>query len=603
MSADPIVYCLERLTDYAQFERLATDVMAGTDFAGIEPLGGTGDGGRDALHVHREGGTVRVFAYSVRSDWEAKLREDCRRIAAGKHQVDVVVFVSTRTMTVQKRENLRAEIHNAHGWDTEFYDMERLRALLTGPLRSLVPQHPSIFVAPWFQRRGGEVVSHEVRDLIVIDHLAEDHAFAAWLFSRLSAAGYSVWCRGLAPLAGEDAHASILAIVRQRAARYLPVLSSTSVDDSNLRARTAIATTEEGLVVPCWLHDLTASAFDSGTAKLVSARFDSGWKRGLAALTQQLEVGAVPRPLEPATGQRIALGAYQVEPLVRQQSEPLYANVFHVQVPLSVFVYRPDSRTDEFYEALARRWAHVRRGDQVLSFAAMPPDVPGPKVAEFAWQDSPERFGLKSSDLVKMLVKRSLFVACYNVGFEWCNERFTFFLNEPSQQRHGYQALDGTYTNISLTGERSFGSGERKSQFRYQLGPVFRIAVDDDNSVSVRVTFYVRITDDEGAPLHVKMIPSRRKRVTKNWWNRQWLQRTLGVMQLIAGHTGLDGQITVGQGREAVTVNAKPLSWECPVSIDVDALDRVGDFQDELAAARDLGEEEGDEALVGDADA
>ena len=476
-------------------------------------------------------------------------------------------------------------------------------ALLTGPSRSLVPQHPSIFVPPWFQRRGGEVVSHEVRDLIVIDHLAEDHAFAAWLFSRLSAAGYSVWCRGLAPLAGEDAHASILAIVRQRAARYLPVLSSTSVDNSNLRARTAIATLEEGIVVPCWLHDLTASKFDVGTTRLVPARFDSGWKQGLSTLTQQLEVGAVPRPLDTGTGQRIALGAYQVEPLVSQQSEPLYANVFHVQVPLSVFVYRPDSRTDEFYEALARRWAHVRRGDHVLSFAAMPPDVPGPKVTEFAWQDSPERFGLKPPDLVKMLVKRSLFVACYNVGFEWCNERFTFFLNEPSRQRHGYQGLDRTYTNISLTGERSFGSGERKSTFRYQLGPIFRIAVDDDSSVSVRVAFYVRLTDNEGTPLDVKMIPSRRKRVTKNWWNRQWLQRTLGIMQLIAGHTGLDGQITVGQGREAVTVDVKPLSWECPVSIDVDALDRVGDFQDELATARDPGEDEGDEALVGDADA
>ena len=71
MSADPIVYCLERLTDYAKFERLATDLMAGTHFAGIEPLGGSGDGGRDALHVHREAGTVRVFAYSVRHDWEA----------------------------------------------------------------------------------------------------------------------------------------------------------------------------------------------------------------------------------------------------------------------------------------------------------------------------------------------------------------------------------------------------------------------------------------------------------------------------------------------------------------------------------------------------
>ena len=164
MSADPIVYCLERLTDDAQFERLATGLMAGTDFAGTEPLGGSGDGGRDALHVHREEGTVRVFAYSVRHDWETKLRQDCRRIAAAKHRLDEVVFVSTRAMSVQKREDHRTEGRDTHGWETEFYDIERLRALLTGPLASLIGQHPSIFVPPWFERRGGEVVSHKFRD-------------------------------------------------------------------------------------------------------------------------------------------------------------------------------------------------------------------------------------------------------------------------------------------------------------------------------------------------------------------------------------------------------------------------------------------------------
>ena len=311
----------------------------------------------------------------------------------------------------------------------------------------------------------------------------------------------------------------------------------------------------------------------------------------------------MPRPLDPETGRRIALGAYQVEPLVRQQSERLYANVFSVQVPLSVLVHRLNSRRGELDKTLGQRWAHVQRGGLVFSFEAAPAGVPAHKLREYAWQSYPEHFGVKSSDLVKMLVKRSLFVACYNAGFEWCNARFTFFLNEPRQQRHGYQALDGTYTTISLTGERSFGWGERKSQFRYQLGPVFRIAVDEDNSVSVRVAFYVRLTDDEGTPLHVRMIPSRRKRVTKNWWNRQWLQRTLGVMQLIAGHTGLDGQIAVGQGREAVTIDVKPLSWDCPVSIDVEALDRVGDYQEEFAAAREPGEEEADEALMGDANA
>ena len=376
-----------------------------------------------------------------------------------------------------------------------------------------------------------------------------------------------------------------------------------SVGESDLRSRTAIAAVDEGRVVPCWLDDLTASAFDSATAKLVPARFDSGWKQGLATLTQQLEAGAVPQPLELGTGQRIALGAYQVEPLVRQQSERLYANVFRVQVPLSVLVHRLNSPHDDVVATLGRRWAHVHRGDLVFSFAAMPADVPGPKVSEYDWQVYPERFGLKSADLVKMLVKRSLFVACYEAGFEWCDERHTFFLNECKQLRHAYQDLDGRYTHVSLTGERSFGSAERKSKFRYQLGPVFRISVDEDNLVSARVAFYVRLTDHDGKLLDVKMIPSRRKRVTRNWWNRQWLQqRTLGVIQLIAGHTGIDGQIAVGQGKEAVNVDVKPLSWACPVSIDVEALDRVGDFQEELAATREKGEEEPDEALVGDPD-
>ena len=37
---------------------------------------------------------------------------------------------------------------------------------------------------------------------------------------------------------------------------------------------------------------------------------------------------------------------------------------------------------------------------------------------------------------------------------------------------------------------------------------MFRIAIDEDNSVSTRVAFYVRLTDDEGKLLDKKMIPS-----------------------------------------------------------------------------------------------
>ncbi|MCA3014583.1 MAG: hypothetical protein INH41_19545 [Myxococcaceae bacterium] len=49
MGADPLVYCLEQLTDYDQFERLCHDLMVAEGYVGLEPLGGMADKGRDAV--------------------------------------------------------------------------------------------------------------------------------------------------------------------------------------------------------------------------------------------------------------------------------------------------------------------------------------------------------------------------------------------------------------------------------------------------------------------------------------------------------------------------------------------------------------------------
>ena len=594
MSADPIVYCLERLTDYLQFERLASDLMAGTDYSGIEPLGGTGDGGRDALYIHRDKGTTTIFAYSVRSDWEIKLRGDCKRIAETGHSADTVVFVSTQVINARQKDGIRAEIRERHGWSTEFCDIERIRVLLTGPLKSLVGKHPAIFVSPWFERRGGKLVTFEQRDLILIDHLPVNHAFASWLYGKLSAAGYSVWCHGLAPLAGENADASIRTLIRQRATRYLPVLSSASSSDPNLCSRIAIATDEVDRTLPCWTSDLSDQVFHAELAAIVPARFDVSWSTGLASLAQQLNSGGVAKPLEKDIGRRIALDAYRTEPLLRPKPEHVYANVFAAEVPEAILTYELDREDFEFDASIVRQWAHVQRGKFIFAFSSAPNDLSlvTEQPHRYSWRDYPVRYGVKSEDLIKMLVKRSLFVACYEAGFQWCDEHHTFYLDEEERQRHGYQHVDRVYTHVSFTGERTWSSGERAAKFRYQLGPVFRVTFDDEGLVWVTVRFYVRLTDYGGLPINKKNIPSRRKRVTKSWWNRQWLQRTVGMMQFIAGKgSDIEGRIIIGCGSQAVSIKVAPLSWECPISIDVEALDRVGNFQLELASAREINDE------------
>ena len=70
MSVDPIRFCLERATDDREFELLCCDVLSCNGFTGIEPIGGTGDGGRDALHKATDGSDIQtIFAFSGSSHY------------------------------------------------------------------------------------------------------------------------------------------------------------------------------------------------------------------------------------------------------------------------------------------------------------------------------------------------------------------------------------------------------------------------------------------------------------------------------------------------------------------------------------------------------
>lgn len=90
MSADPVIYCLERTSDHREFERLCSALLAVAGYPGIEPLGGTGDKGRDAIIRVDDVGQRTVFAYTVRSDWRTKLASDCARATLNKPAISTL---------------------------------------------------------------------------------------------------------------------------------------------------------------------------------------------------------------------------------------------------------------------------------------------------------------------------------------------------------------------------------------------------------------------------------------------------------------------------------------------------------------------------------
>jgi hypothetical protein len=598
VSADPIIYCLEHLTDYRQFERLCSDVMAGSGYRNIEPIGGSNDRGRDALFKSED--SLTVFAYSVRSDWRAKLEQDCARIHEEEHNPTSIVFACTTSLSGSERDSTKAEVHARYGWQIEIYDLERLRVALASAQRHLVAQHPAIFCPPFFPQRGGLSISASA-DTLVIDHVDADHAVATWLDRKLSMLGFQTWCKGTAPLAGENIDDTIRTLIEKRAVQYLPFLSRESLSHQAFKDRCAIAGAREGLLLPCWADPVDAFLPGSRLVRIAPASFVENWAIGLNAVHQRLQANAIAPKFGLEQGRNIAIRANVPEPVIKSAPERVFANVFKVDVPKTLLIFEPNRDLgEELRNKMRKEWAFVCASpNQWLTFHELPRTferffVRGRK--ELQWSIDEELAGRPTAHILRELIRRSLDVACHQAGLTWCPDRKIYFFqrDDGKDRKVPLRHVDGRQTHVGVTGERKLGWGERASQFRYQLGPRFRAGQDEDGTWWLTLRVYVRVTDTGGLPYQLKEIGRRRKAVTKNWWNKEWLARMLGVIQALETSEGI---IQVGDDKTALIVSTDPLQWECPVSIDTEAMTRYEDFQREIAAARAI-EEDDDDSIV-----
>lgn len=173
-SSDPIVQSLEAATDGHSFELLSSDILAGTNYPGIEPIGGTGDGGRDALYADLVNGSVTVCAFSIRQDWTTKLKQDCDRVRELSHQCDCFLFATSMQPTPDERDKAVKKVQETYGWPLELYGRERLATAIRGKLEHLIECHPSIFRTAQFRLAGGRLLETSKRDVLVVDHVDRD---------------------------------------------------------------------------------------------------------------------------------------------------------------------------------------------------------------------------------------------------------------------------------------------------------------------------------------------------------------------------------------------------------------------------------------------
>ncbi|WP_156374368.1 hypothetical protein [Pseudorhodoferax sp. Leaf274] len=587
MSADRLTYCLERISSYRDFERLCSALLAGADYPGIDPLGGTGDGGRDAIIRSDATGQKIVFAYTVRGDWKVKLKHDCSRVRELKHNPNVFVFVCTEPLNAADKDAAHRMLSDEFGWVLDLYDLERLRALLAGPQKHLVAQHPSVFTPPFFPQSGGESLS-ESRDTLVIDHLDADHALATWLSRRLTLAGLPTWCRGTAPLAGENPDDSVRKLIEFRAKQYLPIASSTSVSDELFLERCSLAASRDSFVLPCLVSSGAQARLPSRLRAVSPADFSTSWNDGLQHVLQRMAGLGIKPEFGHEQGKSIALGDYMPTNVTIAKPEPVFANVFALQLPQTMLIYDLyAAMSSSERDALRKKWAFVEANPyRLLAFTPPPPNsIPATKpdrTPEFLWSEIPERDGKKTEDVAKELVRRSLWVICVEKGLDFCSDRDLFYFPKRDDRdwNQKIRHVDGRNTRVALTGSRTLGWGDRASPFIYHLAPLFQPQHDVDGTWNVVVRVYVRPTDLSGKVYELKAIGRRRKAVTKSWWNKDWLARLIGVVQALETSVG---EIRYGEGTRALVMRSDPLRWDCPIGLDVQALSGMLDIGEELA--------------------
>lgn len=592
MGANLTIYCLEKITDYFEFERLSHSLMALEGYSSIEPLGGFSDKGRDAVHINSSE-EVTIFAYSVREDWRAKLAEDATKIERHGHTCDYLVFVTTSDFSAGERDEAVASINQIYGWTLVLYGLERLRVLLDVLHPEVKTAHPQIF-PPSFLQPPEVSQASSARDHLFISYSADDVAFAEWLTRKLTSEGYLVWCERFKLLGGESYPEDSDVAIKTKSFRFLGIYSRASLRDPEIVRQRALALTiaENGVrdfLLPISIEHIEIDQLDKVTRSMKFISFERNWAIGLQGLLEKLTTVACPRPLQ--NGRSVAASAFLEKDVLTRHSEEVFSNCLRIEtIPGVIQRFKADrALPNETLDLLQHEWAYrVIDPRRFLSFCH-PPDALSREYSfksagGESWRDVESVEGVPSADLVVELLRKSLVVKCHERGLRHCLQTFLHYfpIGVVPRDRLNLTRPDGSRTFVSANGQRKYWRPSGSEEYQYQLAPVFSVAQNIFRDFVAVVRIRIRLTDTSGTVLPRMKGVSRRKHLCRGWWNNEWLNRILAVTQYLAD----EQKICIGSlTNEQVVVDANPISLTAPEGVNESALDQLSFERSEFLAA------------------
>ncbi len=186
------------------------------------------------------------------------------------------------------------------------------------------------------------------KEVVFISHAnPEDNEFTRWLSLKLANLGYHVWSDVTQLLGGEDFWRDIERAIREKAVKFLYVLSKTSNqrEGSLLELKVAhdIRKREKlhDFIIPLHIDSLPFDEINIQLSNLIAIDFSKSWADGLKQLLAKLKKEAV--PTNPRFNRDAVRTWWESEFSVNEGTsdaeEIHYSNWFNITLPDNVYVH------------------------------------------------------------------------------------------------------------------------------------------------------------------------------------------------------------------------------------------------------------------------
>ncbi|HEY0427489.1 MAG TPA: toll/interleukin-1 receptor domain-containing protein [Pyrinomonadaceae bacterium] len=434
------------------------------------------------------------------------------------------------------------------------------------------------------------IIDSPDREVLFVSHAyPENNEFALWIALKLATAGYPVWCDLTHLLGGEDFWKDVEKIIRHKAVKVLYVLSRVSNEKEGTLQEVAVAkevAKKHGLkdfIIPLLVDDLPRSEINIELKRINSISFYESWAVGLQTLIEKLEQAGVSKKANysiESVSQWWKIN-YSANKGVKEEPQNCYSNWFEIDgYPNKLYyhVLKPGYKARFQPNESGFIYPYREHARGILTFAEAPTDFP----------DGDELFGDRftfyvdnlfqnrhkkdfiddrlARDVITDLLRQAwenLFIQRGLATYELANKSKScyFKLNQLPDDKIHFVGINNKKTWRSIIGYKTVGAKKRFWHFGISARPYLRST--KYFAVSPHVLFSEEGTDiwkDKGRLHKAKMSQC------KNWWNAQWRDRILAVMDFLAGDKNEISLALSSDDKLNVIVDKHPILFTSPVS-------------------------------------